>query len=371
MSIEIIAYTAPPPDWNQRMAAADSGLLQSGFWGSLMVDLCRGTPWYLEARLGEKCLASLLAVHMSRTPGQGGWVRRIGEYLSGLYRGRIEFGDGPVIHVPELASDSVGALLDWVGRYACAQGVRVIRSGGLPWATMVAESRIIAEVFAARGYKFMPWATFLVDLRPDEDLLLMSFDHAARKGIKKALREGITIRRLDTWQAYLDLFLLPYLKWTGAQESGKLSIADARLVWHHSGHHDYYRYYVAIHPDGTPLAVLGMYLFAGIATEVTSAISPEAIERKIPAQDLLHWEMFLAAKREGCHTFDLAGVSPDPKTPKEENIRRFKKKWGGRYVQYERYEWRHWLVSSAAQALGLMKRVGGLLRRGRPLPNRT
>lgn len=80
-----------------------------------------------------------------------------------------------------------------------------------------------------------------------------------------------------------------------------------------------------------------MYIFNGVATEIASGTMPLAYELKLPAQDLLHWEMMLEAKRLGAHTFDLAGVAPLPRNSKEEGIRRFKEKWGGRYVEYYTY----------------------------------
>jgi lipid II:glycine glycyltransferase (peptidoglycan interpeptide bridge formation enzyme) len=81
-----------------------------------------------------------------------------------------------------------------------------------------------------------------------------------------------------------------------------------------------------------------MYVFNGVATETASALTAHAYSQKIPAQDLLHWEMMLEAKRMGCHTFNLAGVSPNPIDPKSEGIRRFKEKWGGTFFEYTRFE---------------------------------
>ena len=110
------------------------------------------------------------------------------------------------------------------------------------------------------------------------------------------------------------------------------------------------------------LACLGMYIFNGVATEFASSISALAYEKKIPVQDILHWEMMLEAKRMGCHTFDMAGVNPSPQTPKEKGIRQFKEKWGGRYVEYNIYhkDMMLWLNKGVRIIKSLVKR---LLRR--------
>lgn len=348
MSLTVDLQFSPSSGWESALAAAgcEAGLLQSVFWGRLMPALGRGTPLYLRVRDGDAILALLLAIHTRDIPVG---MNRAWRLLAALFgSGRIEFADGPVILDGARTDAALAALLDWLAHYARRERVRLIRVGGP--AVTSSQGEALSAAFTARGYVAKPWATFLVDLLPDDDALLMSFDHAARKGIKKASREGVRVRRLTDWDDYRDAFLLPYLDWTRSEGNPEQALATARLVWDHPGHHDYYRYYLAEANDGTPLAVLGMYLFNGVATEITSGLSPVAIERKLPAQDLLHWEMFLEARRAGCHTFNLAGVAPQPASPKEENIRRFKKKWGGRLVGYDQYEWQH-------PALRLLRRI--------------
>jgi lipid II:glycine glycyltransferase (peptidoglycan interpeptide bridge formation enzyme) len=102
-----------------------------------------------------------------------------------------------------------------------------------------------------------------------------------------------------------------------------------------------------------------MYMFNGVATEIASALSPQAFTQKIPAQDILHWEMLLEAKKAGCHTFDMAGVNPNSSNPKEAGIRRFKEKWGGRYVEYQTFE-KQLPLSTTHQ---IAKRLFGQFRR--------
>lgn len=356
--LAVILYDAPPPDWDARLQSVGqaAGLLQSTYWGSLMPALGRGVPLYLEVRSDGTVVAQLLAIHLPSWP-TGGGVRGGLLHLAGLGGGRVEFSDGPVFLDESLAQVAQEALIQRLAEYADEKHVGFIRANGFsPAATRVGDV-VLAASFTAGGYVASPWATYLVDLSADEDALFMSIEHAARKGAKKAAREGVRVERLVDWEGYHDRFLVPYMRWSGAKDSGKLSVLTAKTIWDHPGHHDYYRYYVAIHPDGTPLAVLGMYLFGSVATEITSGVAPEAIERKIPAQDLLHWEMFLEAKREGCHTFNLAGVSPAPATAKEENIRRFKKKWGGRYVEYSVYEWRDPILKAGLALISAIQRL--------------
>lgn len=354
--IEVVVRDHPSDDYVEGLARAghESGFLQTGFWGAVTSALGRGEPLFFEARSEGVLLASLLAIR--QRPRLEGPVRRLLGLVSGLGRGRLDFGEGPTIHVRERAPEGTAALLDAVVATGRRLGVRGIRCAGFPPSSRYAADPAIRRLFVERGFTTAPWGTFLCDLRPDEDELLRSLDHSARKGIKKAVREGLSVRRMETWEEFRDRFLLPYLSWLGEGAEAKVGLGEARIVWEQPGHDDYYRYWIVADEGGETLAVLGMYLCGGVATEIASGTSPNAVARKLPAQDLLHWEMFLDAKRLGCDTFNLAGVSPDPQTPKEENIRRFKKKWGGAYVEYDRYEWRHWTLRLAES---LRRRLSG------------
>ena len=57
----------------------------------------------------------------------------------------------------------------------------------------------------------------------------------------------------------------------------------------------------------------------------------------LPAQDLLHWAAFQRHKNAGDRWFNLAGYSPAPINAKEDGIRRFKAKWGGREIAIPQY----------------------------------
>ncbi|MDP2430946.1 MAG: GNAT family N-acetyltransferase [Pseudomonadota bacterium] len=349
-----------PNGWDDFQVAFGSqvGLLQSMYWGSLMVALDRGKPIYFVVRQGDRIAATLLAVHL-RWPAN--WGQRLFLSILGLGGGRIDFGCGPALADDIDRCQVLDLLLVKMHQYVRKNGVSIVRSSGFSPVSNIVCNVEIQGVFLRNDYAFNNWATYVLNLTSSEDDLLMSLDHSARKGIKKALREGVSIRKIDTWDSYQENFLRPYLDWTINSDRDAFT-HDANIIWHHPGHSRYYHYFTAFHRDGRALAVLGMYVFAGVATEITSAIAPVAFDEKIPVQDILHWEMFLEAKRQGCHYFDLAGVAPNPGSQKEENIRRFKKKWGGQYVVYDRYEWQHPVMRKLLHVVDSMTRLLGKLR---------
>ena len=198
MSLRVTSSGEPPAGWDDAIAEK-GGLLQSTYWGSLMAALGRGAPLYLQAMDGETPVASLLAIHL-REKG-GGTVRRLALALlrSG---GRIEFGDGPVVHDEARAGEAVAALLDALQAYAAKNRVLLIRANGLSAASRFEGGGGIDAAFAARGFSPARWGTYLVDLSPDEDALLMSLEHSARKGIRKAAREGVRVAPPTGWEDY-------------------------------------------------------------------------------------------------------------------------------------------------------------------------
>jgi len=100
---------------------------------------------------------------------------------------------------------------------------------------------------------------------------------------------------------------------------------------------NYYNYFIAKDKAGVVLAVLGTYHYNGMVTEIASHRTKASYGVNLPVQDLLHWEIMKFHKARGDQYFDLAGYSPDPQTPKEQGIRAFKEKWGGREINISTY----------------------------------
>ena len=168
-------------------------------------------------------------------------------------------------------------------------------------------------------------------------------DRSAKKGHKKAGRLGVRVLKIKDWDQYIKLFYKSYMTWARPTTVIDLEIIEEQYkIWNHDKNQDYYSFYVALDEKDSPIGVLGMYIYSRVATEICSAISPDAIERGIPVQDFLHWSLIADAKTEGCVIFDLAGVAPSPSSIKEKNIKRFKKKWGGLYQEFAKYELMDW-----------------------------
>ena len=87
--------------------------------------------------------------------------------------------------------------------------------------------------------------------------------------------------------------------------------------------------------NGTLLSGLGIWRFNDRLYEFGSNQSPESVAKKLYGNDAIKWEVMRWGRDHGAVSYDLMGCAPPGSgNLKEENIARFKKKWGGRFVPY-------------------------------------
>ncbi len=360
-----IVYQTPesPVSWDEQLYAAqrEAGLCQSTYWARVISRVDQAKPIHLTAEEGNEIVGQLLLFHKPPFDRQ---TRQGIDNLTGLRRGLplvLEWLDGPVIHCPQSAGDILKGFLKWVERYALTHAIGVVRSNGFAVTSRLSQTPLIVTALAEFGYKSSKWATLLVDLAVDEEHLWYRLDQAARNKIRKCERERVRVRKIIDFQDYIVNYHKPYAMAKEAYGGTPSPLYVAQVMFEEDLR-GYNTYFVAESQDGQVLATLGMYIFNGTATEMASALTPAAHELKIPAQDILHWEMIKYAKAHGCHTFNLAGIAPEPRDAKEAGIRRFKEKWGGRYVEYYRFEKVMWTWRVWCKALSLPGRIRKISR---------
>jgi len=317
-----------PYSWDELIKSAqnEANICQSRYWASVIEILDNASPYLLQIK-DSKNFVSAQALILKRYQYDRDRQRKLFPlpYLECL--------DGPVVFDHDRAKESIRLILKHVLRLAkrnLATHINLIPSH----MSRYASDEGIANLYQEFGFEAKKWATYLVDLTKEEEELFKLISHAARKCIKKCQREGLKVVSLKSYEEFEERYWQPYVK--AEAYFGRKANRARKELWDEDKE-NYYHYYIAEDQQRETLAVLGMYIFNGIATEIASGLMPHAHEQKIPAQDLIHWEMMLEAKRLGAHTFDLAGVNPNPQAPKEEGIKRFKEKWGGRYVEYYAY----------------------------------
>ncbi len=306
-------------------------------WANLVAAVDRADPFYLEVRSGNDVVASLLALH--RPPFDRLTTRMARSWYSsvvGLDGGTLDLSAGPIIHIVGYDVISVNLLLDWVSQFASSHRVSQITTSSNATAPLYALESPARDAFIERGYTADLWASLLVDLSPSREGIWDVLSPAARKAVRKCERLGATAVEIGTAEDFADRFARTYDACEARDGRPRQTGSFWTALWERTDR-SIYRYFVAQDADGHPLATLGIYAFGGVATEIASSTTNRAYESGIPAQDLLHWHVLIAAKDAGARLFDLAGIAPRPSSDKEAGIRRFKEKWGGIYTEYVRY----------------------------------
>jgi lipid II:glycine glycyltransferase (peptidoglycan interpeptide bridge formation enzyme) len=327
--LRIDIYRDMPDDWDQwtRSAQNESNICQSSYWARVIKVLDKATPYFLRIREEEDSILAQALV-LKRYPYSRNRKRKL---FPVAY---LECLDGPVIFNHDRVEEISQFVLENIIRLAKRTFSTHIQITPATTSRYALDKKV-STIYQRHGFELKEWATYLVDLTPEEDDLFKSLKHASRKCINKCNHMGLKVTKIRSFEELEERFWKPYVH--AEAYFGRKANYVKRETWDEDREKSYH-YYIVEDQQGEVLAVLGMYIFNGVATEIASTLMPKAYEEKIPAQDLIHWEMMLEAKRLGASIFDMAGVNPNPTTAKEEGIRRFKEKWGGRYTEYFTYK---------------------------------
>lgn len=350
-----------PPDWDSWLATQgpQAGFCQTAHWAKMREYAAGARPYVVEiAEGGVRRVAGLLLHEKPGGSMAGRVLRMFGD-------GTLTCTEGPVV----AAGCETHFVRQWFGAVDdLARLIGASKTSVTPrlWANGRTD---IGEDLVGAGWRVQPWETALVDLTSDEAALLAGFDHAARKGVHKCERAGLVVETCESWDDYQTKFVAPFEVSFGHERTARRPPAAARAIWDISIKSGCYRYYIARLPGGEVQATLGVYIFNRVATEIMSGRTPAGLASGLPAQDLLHWTAVCAARRDGAQIFDLAGFSPAPANPKEEGIRRFKLKWGGRVVPCPRLVRSH--SNFAACVIGVARTIKSPFRRSGSSPGKT
>lgn len=319
-------YTAPSK-WNEWVASSPNAtLFQTTYWADRLVDLLGFEPKYLTLHERNNPVPVALLLYFRAAYNHlyywkkpfGGIVLAILKRLVPVYLwhgGPLVLQGNPITIIPSLLSE--------VEKRAKIERIAYIQPS---------EVTTIGVCYTPDGWDKKVWATYRVDLQPDEETLWRNLKNSARKAVKRAQRDGVTVRRISSLEELRDYY---YFAAQCAKRLGKrmYGFDDFATMWKHFHDNAVFEVFVAYH-RGEKIAGLGIWGFSGIIGELGAFQSAEAYEKKLYGQDLIKWNVIRWGHRQGFRRLDLAGVNPNPQTPKEGGIRQFKEKWGGKYVEY-------------------------------------
>lgn len=324
--------------WNSMVASASEGnIFQTSHWASFLLEYAKHEPLYLAVKADSGEIKALLLLFK-----EAFWHRRFiekffGSLLISLFKRFLpsfNWQGGPIVFANgEEKVDIYNSTLREVSRLVKDLHGLGISRGMLP----SYDSELIEKgAIPIDGYEMRKWATYLVDLTLDEGALWRNLKPAARKSVKKAERDGIYVERIGNLEELYDYYLFTEECAEQTGRGGFPSFGNLSVMWKHLRPEQGVEIFVAKQNE-RKLCGLGIWAFNGIIYEFGSFQSEYSFEHKLYGNDLIKWEIIKWGHEKSYRIYDLAGVSPDPASEKEANVRRFKEKWGGRYVEFGEY----------------------------------
>ena len=176
-----------------------------------------------------------------------------------------------------------------------------------------------------------PYGSYVIDLRPPEDILWKNIDRITRQNINTALKKGVSIRtgeaHLDaTYMLVRDTFRrsqLPFMTYEsferfirGLGENCEIMIADYQ-------------------------GIVQSYVVFAFSSHCAYAVYAGNISNQHQgANKLLYWEAIRMFRKLGVQSYDFVGARINPEAgSKQEALSLFKKRFGAKLVQG--YMWKY------------------------------
>jgi len=287
MEIKVLKQPADSPAWDEFLAAQPTGHhLQCCAWGRL------------KAAFGWRVIRIVAQEGAEILGGAQILTRRLPVW------GRIGYiSKGPVV-APGRA-DVMEALFDHIEQAAQAERILVL-SVQPPEDAPLYMRPLTERQFRPSSFYVVPPATVLVDLRPDEDDILLQMKSKTRYNIRLATRKGVVVR--EGGEADLETFYR--LTEVTGERSDVYVYYDLdyyREAWRQFAPHGMIKLFTAYYQD-EPLACLIAIAFGQWSVYKWGASSDQ--HREVMPNNLLQWEAIRWSKARGCRYYDLGGITP-------------------------------------------------------------
>ncbi len=326
MRIEQIA--APDAEsWNQNVARAPDGCLYQTTWAADVAQHVRKQKvTYLIARDHDTVVGQLLLLHNAKAQE---WLASspFSSALLPLARtvwGRHTFAYGPVIldrgRYYEVMDGFLTFLTENFSRF---DGVLP------PMHDLSIDQQILRKRFEAHGFTARRHGSFIVNLEKTLPDLWQSLDKSSRYAVRRGQKQDINVTTAATDHQLQQYFTM--LQETCARNRVQCPTRPAFMrAYQTYGRHT--KTYMSCH-QGVPVSAISVMDFNGIGIQFNVCHSEYGIQNKLYGNDLLEWHIIQELKATGARLYDLAGVTPEPRTDKEKGLYHFKSRWGGTMVQ--------------------------------------
>lgn len=201
----------------------------------------------------------------------------------------------------------------------------------------VSSEKLEVNGFKVNNNPYLPTKTIRIDLIKSEEEIFKNFTEAKRRGIRKAVKNGVVVLETDDIETFIKLKAKDFwpLGWFMAK--------DVRALWE-SFRPENAAVLLGFSrpPRGSPTAtpevpVSGVLLlfYANVVYYWMAASTNEG--KKLFAPTLLVWQALKLAKKKGCRIFDFEGIYDErfhKATRKWQGFTKFKQGFGGIEISY-------------------------------------
>ena len=152
-----------------------------------------------------------------------------------------------------------------------------------------------------------PELTWVLDITPSDEELMQQMRKTTRYSIKKAEKDGVTIRQSNVPED-VEVFWKVYQETVTRQQFTPFSKDFLRTQFETFQQSDQVRWYFADYQGETISAA--MIVYDGTCGYYHHGASTQA-HKKIPASYLIQWHAIQEAKRRGCRLYNFYGVVPE------------------------------------------------------------
>jgi len=317
--ISIDISDKPDSTWNKRLTDSRFGTIFQTIEYANFVDKKGWKPIYLVFTNNKGEIISQLLLYDIPRFNKKGAVRKFLKKIPGSKKTIFRWMYGPVIFNDEFHNDILTSLRE----YLLSKNCKVIGS----------EPPVSNLGLASLGSPFKPQklSTFLINLSEDMTTLWSKLNkHSARKNIERSKKRGVIVKEMN------DKDLKNYyalLKETKSKVDWDIEYESVLSIWENLKPAGFSGFMATL--NDIPLGGLLVSSFNNYINEWGVARSELDTSSKLYSQDLLKWKIIEWGISHNFKYYDLTGVNPNSTTEKEAGIFRYKKKWGGKLIEYD------------------------------------
>ena len=310
-------------EWNSfARASTANSVFQTTFFGDRLVELFGWDRLYIEVvdRSANRVVGAV-AAFVAKPGSSGSFIRGMANRVRRV-RSRVQWHGQPSILPGYDPSSVTRILLDRIEE-RCEE----LSLGG------VDGSQVVPGVLLPDGWTATEWATFHVDVNRPEEEVWASLGKTARKAVRRAEKQSISVRRIKDLAELEDYYRFA-VDVRAETDRQLIGFKDFETMWRHLRGPGIYETFVAL-VNGRRAAGLSVWGHGDMVTELGAFVPQWSKDAGLNAGDALKWNIIRWACKQEIKTYDLAGFNPDPIDEKERLITRFKAKWGGQRVDFQ------------------------------------